>query len=38
MISNKIITNHGGSIHIDSKEGEVTTFQAILPGGNPSGI
>lgn len=38
MISNKIITNHGGLIKIDSKEGEGTTFQVILPGGHPSGI
>ncbi|SEM52602.1 PAS domain S-box-containing protein [Paenibacillus sp. OV219] len=36
MISNKIITNHGGKIIIESSEGEGTTFQVILPGGNAS--
>ncbi|AZN42694.1 ATP-binding protein [Paenibacillus albus] len=37
MISNKIIASHGGSIHIDSSEGEGTTFQVVLPGGKPIG-
>ncbi|MBP3961870.1 ATP-binding protein [Paenibacillus lignilyticus] len=37
MISNKIISSHGGTISISSKMGEGTTFQVTLPGGYRNG-
>ncbi|SDW77630.1 ATP-binding protein [Paenibacillus sp. CF384] len=37
MISNKIISSHGGTISIASNMGEGTTFQVTLPGGYRDG-